>query len=255
MTGTITQGKVALPAGTATASGGNDRWVRSDGAFTDAVDPAAPARQLRSVATARRKGCTFTGTLAPSPSPSPTPAASASPVAAPLAARAGTASPSPAGFTARIDSRGRLERLTTKAPPDGLSVSAAYSDFGLTVTPSAPPSDTTHQPPSSSATRTVTGNWTGTWATDLATGDFTAQLTQNGHRMTGRLTVVGTGCDLDGPISGTVGGDRISFGTVRSTGKITFSGGLDGAGMHGTFTTDCYNATGDWTARRSPAPQ
>ncbi|MDV9169809.1 hypothetical protein R6V09_06620, partial [Streptomyces sp. W16] len=264
VTGTIAQGKVVLPASTTTPSGADPRWVRSDGAFTDAVDPAAPARKLRSVTTARRKGCEFTGTLPPSPAP--TAAGSASSMAAPLAARTGTASAAPTTgastspsadgsgvpFTARIDDKGRLVRLKTEAPADGLPVSARYSDFGLTVTPSVPPSATAHRSPSPGATHTLTGDWAGVWATDFATGDLTAKLAQNGNRMTGQLTVDGTGCDLDGPVSGAVDGDRITFGTVKSTGKITFTGSMDGAGMHGTFSTDCYNAAGNWNARRSP---
>ncbi|MEU5665910.1 hypothetical protein [Streptomyces longwoodensis] len=266
VTGTIAQGEVVLPAGTTVPSGADPRWVRSDGSFTDAVDPAAPARQLRSVVTARRNGCEFTGTL--SPSAAPAAAGAASPMAAALAVRAGTASATPttgastsppAGgsgvpFTARIDDEARLVRLRTGAPADGLPVSVRYSDFGLAVTPSVPPSATAQRSPSPSATHTLTGDWAGVWATDFATGDFTAKLAQNGNRMTGRLTVDGTGCDLGGPVSGAVEGDRITFGTVKSTGKITFTGSMDGAGMHGTFSTDCYNATGDWNARRSPTP-
>jgi hypothetical protein len=265
--GTIAQGKVVLPVGATTPTGADPRWVRSDGAFTDAVDPAASARQLRSVTTARRKGCEFTGTLLPSTAP--VAAGSAGPMAAPLAARTrtGPTAPSPGTtgaspsrsadgsdvpFTARIDDKGRLVWLKTEAPADGLPLSARYSDFGLTVTPSVPPSATAHRSPSPGATHTLTGDWAGVWATDFATGDFTAKLAQNGNHMTGQLTVSGTGCDLDGPISGTVDGDRITFGTVKSTGKITFTGSMNGAGMHGTFSTDCSNATGDWNARRSP---
>ncbi|NSL42952.1 hypothetical protein HO151_01720, partial [Streptomyces sp. 8P21H-1] len=67
--GTVDQGKVVLPSGAATPSGADPRWVRADGAFIDAVDPAAPARELRSVIRARRDGCAFTGTLAPAAAP------------------------------------------------------------------------------------------------------------------------------------------------------------------------------------------
>lgn len=262
VTGTITQGKVALPAATA-PSGADPRWVRSDGAFTDAVDPAGPARRLRSVTTAHRNGCEFTGQLGPSATPvapgsaSPLAARTRTGTVAPISVASGASTPSSADgsgepFTARIDDKGRLVSLKTEPPADGLPLSARYSDFGLTVTPSVPPSATAHPSPSAGATHSLTGDWAGVWATDFFTGEFTARLTQDGNRMTGQLAVNGTGCDLDGPVSGTVDGDRITFGTVQNTGKITFTGSMDGAGIHGTFSTDCHDVTGIWNAHRSP---
>ncbi|MEV3993834.1 hypothetical protein AB0J57_33635 [Streptomyces sp. NPDC049837] len=251
-TGTIDRGKVVLPTGTAAPSGADPRWVRADGAFTDAVDPAGPARELRSVTGARRDGCAFTGTLAAAAEPAV--ARSGPGSARPVAA---TSAPPPAGtsavdFTARIDDRGRLVHLTTEGSAGRPPVTARYGNFGLAVTPSAPPSGGAPAPsaPTRSETATLDGRWRGEWSTGFGVGGFTATLTQDGNRISGDLTVEGVPCSLSGPLSGTLEGDRITFGTVNSARKITFSGSVDGDTMRGTYETDCYDASGPWTARR-----
>ncbi|WP_284677430.1 hypothetical protein [Streptomyces sp. Tu102] len=38
---------------------------------------------------------------------------------------------------------------------------------------------------------------------------------------------------------------------MSSEKEITFTGSVDGDTMRGTFETDCYDASGPWTARRS----
>ncbi|MFE7068911.1 hypothetical protein ACFU96_02300 [Streptomyces sp. NPDC057620] len=262
--GTIDRGRVVLSTGTATPSGADARWVRADGAFMDAVDPAAPARELRSVIRARREGCTFTGALTPGAEPggSAGSTGSAEPAAATSAAGTGPAGPSalaasapdaddtPVGFRARIDDLGRLVRLTTEASGERLPTSARYWDFGLTVTASAPPSGGGPEQPESEAV-TLTGAWTGDWSTGFGTGGFTAALSQDGDRLTGDLKVTGVPCSLDGSLDGTLDGDRITFGSVSSEKRITFTGQVDGDTMRGTFETDCYDASGPWTARRS----
>ncbi|MFC8783456.1 proline dehydrogenase family protein [Streptomyces nigra] len=280
--GAIDRGKVVLPAGTTTPSGLDPRWVRADGAFLDAVDPAGPARGLRAVAQARRRGCAFEGTLTGGAAPagpgdsggtntSAGTAGSAAfrgrgPVAGRVVTVAGTSGPtaktpgptdptsspattgSPVKFRARIDERGRLVRLSTEASGDRPSVTARYWDFGLRVTPSAPPSDGA---PSPEEKATLTGAWTGTWGTGFGTGGFTADLTQDGNRLSGDLEVHGVPCALDGTVTGTLDGDRITFGSVATSEAISFTGRVDGDTMRGTFKTDCYDASGPWTARRS----
>ncbi|WCH96702.1 hypothetical protein POD33_33030 [Streptomyces moderatus] len=254
--GTIDRGRVVLPTGTTTPSGADPRWVRADGAFMDAVDPVAPARELRSVTRARREGCTFTGTLAPAAEPVRSSGTAEAAVArresvfvAPAAATSTPRADSTAvDFTARIDDLGRLVRLSTRAAGDRLAASARYWDFGLNVTPSAPPSGDGSKP---SGTATLTGAWTGDWSTGFGTGGFTATLSQDGNRLTGDLKVDGVPCSLDGSLDGTLDGDRITFGSVNSEKEITFTGSVDGDTMRGTFETDCYDASGPWTARRS----
>ncbi|MFD6287775.1 hypothetical protein [Streptomyces sp. NPDC060205] len=276
--GTIDRGRVVLPTGTATPSGADARWVRADGAFVDAVDPAAPARELRSVVRARREGCTFTGTLTPAAEPTEsagsTGSAGTDGSAAPVGARSGTApvdarsrtvpaadpaaapfAPTGTGenptvdFRARIDNLGRLVRLSTEAAGDRSPASARYWDFGLTVTASVPPPSGDASKPAEAAS--LTGAWTGDWSTGFGTGGFTATLSQDGDRLTGDLKVTGVPCSLDGSLDGTLDGDRITFGSVSSEKRITFTGSVDGDTMRGTFETDCYDASGPWTARRS----
>lgn len=255
--GTIERGEVVLPGGATAPDGVDPRWVRADGAFTDAVDPAAPARELRSVTQARRKGCTFTGTLAPTTEPAAS-AGSAEPAVArsgvgragPVAATsAPAAGPSAVNFTARIDDRGRLVRLTTDAAADRPRAAARYWDFGLAVTASVPPSG--GPPAPSSETATLAGEWTGGWSVVYASGMFTASLSQDGDRISGDLTVEGAPCSLDGSVSGKLQGNRITFGNVNSERKITFSGSVDGDRMTGTFETDCSGAAGSFSAQRS----
>jgi hypothetical protein len=262
---------VALAAGARTPPGADPRWVRADGAFVDAIDPAAPARELRSVAGARRDGCAFSGTLAPvaRPAAARSDTGSAAPAAArtdtrsvapttarsdagPVAPAAATSAPPSAvtgvAFTARIDEQGRLARLSIEASAGRLPVTARYGEFGLRVTPSAPQSGGASTPAERAS---LTGDWAGSWSTGLGSGTFTATLTQDGERLTGDLTVDGVPCSLDGSLDGTLAGDRITFGSVNSERKISFTGDVEGDTMRGTFETDCHGTSGSWTARRS----
>lgn len=269
--GTIDGGEVALAAGARTPPGADPRWVRADGAFVDAIDPAAPARELRSVAGARRDGCAFSGTLAPvaRPAAARSDTGSAAPAAArtdtrsvapttarsdagPVAPAAATSAPPSAvtglAFTARIDEQGRLVRLSIEASAGRLPVTARYWEFGLRVTPSAPQSGGASTPAERAS---LTGDWAGNWSTGFGSGTFTATLTQDGERLTGDLTVDGVPCSLDGSLDGTLAGDRITFGSVNSERKISFTGDVEGDTMRGTFETDCHGTSGSWTAQRS----
>ncbi|MFK4225272.1 hypothetical protein [Streptomyces sp. NPDC019890] len=258
--GTIKQGKVSLPAGAAAPQGADSRLVRADGAFTDAADPTAAAQLLASVTTAKRTGCAFSGTLAQAQNgTAPTDKASqagpeptgTSPTHASAPAEAGNPA---VPFTARIDDRGRLLNLTAKSvAPGSYPVSARYWDFGLAVAPSAPPWTATPPSPESGShpASAIDGEWAGQWSVSFASGTFTAKLNLNGSQIIGDLAVFGTGCALDGAVSGTLDGRRITFGTVDSAVRISFTGTVDGTVMNGTFSTDCNHAEGDWTARHS----
>ncbi|WP_157855781.1 hypothetical protein [Streptomyces aureocirculatus] len=282
--GTIARGKVTLPAGTLVPAGADRGLVRSDGAFTDAVDPTSAARLLRSVTAAERDGCEFEGTLRPAsppppepppqpapPSPSATPSPSAAPpspatpvtsaasaASAASARSARSAAPSSAAFTARIDKRGRLVRLVVDAVPrpgGAAAVSARYSHFGLAVTPSVPPTPSAgpaSSAPAPDAAVRLDGRWTGIWSVFMGGGTFDARLKEDGGRITGDLTVSGiTGCDLDGALTGTLKGDRITFGSAGGgQSAIAFTGTVHGDSMKGEFSTGCQGAKGDWTAER-----
>ncbi|MFD9903565.1 hypothetical protein [Streptomyces sp. NPDC059063] len=261
VSGTISGGKVALPAGTTVPDGADARLVRSDGAFNDAVDPTAVARLLRSVARAEREGCRFTGTLSRSTDRAVRPVRQAAYDRPRATSTPAPASSAPTGdaastFSARIDEDGRLVRLEAAPGPStgGHAVSARYTDFGLRVTPSVPPPD--EPSPSSGsgddAAKRLNGDWRGEWDAVVASGPFTADLTVDSDSITGELTVEGTPCDLSGPVTGTIKGDRITFGTVDSARAISFTGTVDDTGMRGTFTTECQNASGQWSAQRTP---
>lgn len=293
--GTIERGKVTMPTGTAVPAGADTDLVRSDGAFTDAVDPTAAARMVRSVATAERDGCDFTGTLGaargkgadrvrtaklpprvtgagiqedaaavpaladePQATASPAPSVSGAPSASAPAPSPST-SPPPSGrgsapFTARIDSRGRLVRLAVEAagqPGGRPAVSARYANFGLAVTPSVPPTPSDgarSSAPSSEIAARLDGGWRGTWSVSFVSGSFEARLNVEGERITGRLAVFGTGCDLSGALTGTLKGDRITFGTAGGATSISFTGRVAGDAMKGDFSTACRGAKGTWSA-------
>ncbi|MVO85611.1 hypothetical protein GPA10_12815 [Streptomyces sp. p1417] len=315
--GTIARGKVILPKGTAVPAGADRGLVRSDGAFTDAVDPTAAARLLRSVITAERDGCDFEGTLRPAAPPSAPsasnrgetvadaepnawrpqhapgarskalradPATTRNALRAPswnalrAAPSAPSASPSPSpslstrpsrpsrpsgsatAFTARIDKRGRLVRLDVDAvsqPGGAAAVSARYSHFGLAVTPSVPPTPSAgggSSAPASDSAVQLDGRWAGNWSVIVVNGTFDASLKEDGGRITGDLTVSGIeGCDLNGALTGTLNGDRITFGSAGGTTAITFSGTVSGDSMKGEFSTACQGgAKGGWAAKRVP---
>lgn len=250
--GTIERGKVTLPRGTTAPAGTDNGLVRSDGAFSDAVDPTAAARLVQSVSTAKRDGCDFTGRLA-----------GARGRASDGARAVGRPSGGPAGskriapFTARIDTRGRLVRLTVPSvgrPGGSPALTARYSHFGLAVTPSVPPtpSQAASSGPDSTDTAQVNGDWDGTWTIGSVTNAFDAKLQVDGDRLTGRLTVLGTGgCNLGGALTGTLNGNRIRFGSVSGTAPISFTGTVHGDSMKGKFATGCQGAAGWWEARRA----
>ncbi|MBJ3808991.1 hypothetical protein [Streptomyces flavofungini] len=162
-----------------------------------------------------------------------------------------------APFTARIDTRGRLVRLTVSSvgqPGGSPALTARYSHFGLDVTPSVPPtpSGAASSGPGSTDTAQVNGDWDGTWTIGSATGSFDAKLKADGDRLTGRLTVLGTGgCNLGGALTGTLKDNRITFGSGSGTAPITFTGTVHGDSMKGKFATGCRGAAGWWDARRA----
>jgi hypothetical protein len=115
-----------------------------------------------------------------------------------------------------------------------------------TTAPSATPS-----PTSAGALGSLTGAWKGTWINatpKTATGTFTLTWAQQGSLVVGAIGVSGSDCLSAGNVSGTVEGDKVSFGAVEGNTTITYVGTVSGTTMSGTYTTACGNSSGTWQA-------
>ena len=116
---------------------------------------------------------------------------------------------------------------------------------------SPPPSPS---PPSESDGSDLAGTWQGSWQSvkpDQSSGSFVLHWTQSGSSLTGSITINGTPCLNGGNISGEVNGDQITFGVVAGQVNVSYTGTLKGQDtISGSYSTDCGNASGDWTATR-----
>jgi hypothetical protein len=127
-------------------------------------------------------------------------------------------------------------------------------------TTTAPPNPTTPAvttPPTSetspSSTPAAAGDLSGTWSGQYSgayKGTFTLHWTQTGSKLTGTIDVSSLNGTL--PITGTVNGSAIQFGTVGST-EITYSGSVSGDSMSGTYEFHTASGTsgGPWSATKS----
>jgi len=96
----------------------------------------------------------------------------------------------------------------------------------------------------------VTGVWQGTSSTAGRTHYIDLKLQQSGPKVTGeiRLKIMGTGSTIEGPIEGTVNGDKFNFREVR--GQLNAELHVNGDEMTG-FGTHQYGP-GVIALRRQP---
>lgn len=203
--------------------------VREDGVFVDAAQPTGIPRALATAQGAVRDGCRYEGSVA--------------------ARTAGTLD----AFTARIDGSGRLVSVTIDGSPE---LTAEYRDFG--AVPGAGAGGDGKSPGArdtgTGSRADLSGEWRGTYdnvAPLPSSGPFAVRITQQGDRLEGDLRLSGTGCELDGPIQGTLEGTKIRFGSVGGSQSITFEGTVSGDRLSGTYTTTCLNSNGTWKAARA----
>jgi hypothetical protein len=120
---------------------------------------------------------------------------------------------------------------------------------------STPPGTTSQTPtPTQSAADSLTGTWTGTYAstTDPASGSFTVRFTQTGSQLNGTIDIQNSACITTGTITGALNGDQITFGAVEGAQTITYTGSVSGNTMTGTYSApQCGNGKGTWTATKT----
>lgn len=114
-------------------------------------------------------------------------------------------------------------------------------------------------PPAVSSTESgsggIDGRWNGTWTSTTsggASGGFHIDFTQSGNQLTGAISIAGTPCITTGTITGSLSGNTISFGAVKGSQTIAYSGSVSGSSMSGDYTApQCGNDKGTWTASKA----
>jgi hypothetical protein len=142
------------------------------------------------------------------------------------------------------------------SPSSGSSASPSVEVSGEVSTSPAPePSPTPSARPSTTPLGSLSGTWKGTWTNETpfaAVGTFTLTWAQQGTKLYGALGVEGSNCLTAGNVTGTIAGNKISFGAVEGDVTIEYVGTVsDDDRMVGTYETDCGDASGTWTAIRA----
>lgn len=114
------------------------------------------------------------------------------------------------------------------------------------ATSPAPAPAASPSPAASAAAPTVdlTGTWSGTYS-GVASGTFKLTWTQTGSGLNGTIDVSSAPSTL--PISGTVVGSTIQFGSV---GGIQYSGTVSGNSMSGTWVAGPGSTGNTWSASK-----
>jgi hypothetical protein len=153
-----------------------------------------------------------------------------------------------------------LAGCTPASPSTAASASASASpsveaSLDPSATAATEPSSTASPRPSTTPLGSLSGTWKGTWTNEepfAAVGTFTLTWAQQGTKLYGALGVDGSNCVTAGNVTGTVNGNRISFGAVEGDVTIEYVGRIvDDNTMEGTYETDCGDASGTWTAIRA----
>jgi hypothetical protein len=98
------------------------------------------------------------------------------------------------------------------------------------------------------------GRWNGTFASAKfagLTGTFTLDFTVSGITLAGTVEI-DSDCVSTGTVDGQVTGSDITFGVVKGSETVSFSGSVSGPVMHGEYHAGpaCGDDNGTWTANR-----
>jgi hypothetical protein len=123
------------------------------------------------------------------------------------------------------------------------------------TTPALPTPTATVSNSASAGSGQIAGSWTGTYQSTKfpnTSGTFEVTFSQSGNDISGTITT-SSACASEGTIDGTLTGNTISFGVVKSSTLITFDGTINGDSMSGDYSSgpDCGNDTGTWQATRT----
>lgn len=145
--------------------------------------------------------------------------------------------------------------LVLVAAACGGSDSSAAPPTGTAAT-TAPPAVTASSTPSDSGSAdAIEGPWDGTWtstSTPGASGTFHIEFTQSGDQLNGSITITNSPCITTGTISGALDGNSITFGAVKGSQNVAYTGTISGSSMSGTYAApQCDNGVGDWTATKA----
>lgn len=137
-----------------------------------------------------------------------------------------------------------------------VSAAACSSSGGTTTPPTLPasaPGVTTTAPAAAAPTTTapadssgLSGTWSGQYG-GAYSGTFTVTWQQTGTSLSGTIKISAPPQTL--PITGSVSGGTIQFGTVGST-AISYSGTVSGSSMSGSYTFAGVQG-GSWSASKS----
>lgn len=146
----------------------------------------------------------------------------------------------------------------------GVAAASLAAACSASVAPTSPPSTSsipndngasplaTPTPATAAATATpgstggLSGKWSGTYSGTFA-GTFTLNWQQSSSTLSGTIDLSTGGTD---PISGTVNGSSIQFGTVGGSQAITYSGSVSGNTMSGSYQVKAGSSSGsgNWSA-------
>jgi hypothetical protein len=113
------------------------------------------------------------------------------------------------------------------------------------------PGGTSSAPAKALTSANVSGKWSGHYSGTFS-GTFTVNWTESGSGVSGTIAISQLG-NAPTPISGTLHGNSISFGTVGSE-AITYTGTVSSASMSGTWKIAANGQSaggGSWTASKS----
>lgn len=133
---------------------------------------------------------------------------------------------------------------STSAPPAAARTTAAAPTTPVTPESMAPSAT----PTTSAAASGLSGTWSGSYAGAFS-GTFQLTWTQTGNNLNGTINLSTSPGDT--PLSGTLNGSTITFGTVGST-AITYTGTVSGSSMSGSYQVQGgpVSAGGTWKATK-----
>jgi hypothetical protein len=102
--------------------------------------------------------------------------------------------------------------------------------------------------PAPAPTGVLTGHWTGLWDSSRSSyhGNISADLTQTDQSIKGTILITGSPCFGAGYVTGSVGGNNITFGVVSGPDSSSFSGNYSTTSISGSYSVSTGQCAGDY---------